>query len=594
MAVQWRQPQRTPLELSLYGAFAMAFAALMLFFAGRALTDPDFWWHLKTGELMVRDRALLSADPFNFTGDPTVVTLRERMILHGYWLWQIIAYGFFRLCGFTGVKLFSGLTLLATYAVLSWPLLRGRIRPEVALPLLGASLFLYFRFYPLERPQVVSFLFAAVLISFFVAIRRGERPPWLLYPLMAVWANMHGGVMVGAVLLILFAAGSAWDFRKERARLQSVVLWCGGGILASFVNPVGLAYYHGTWELMRRGMTEGVSEFRSSFWVFAYGTKDIAVLWLLVGAHFAALGKSWRQSAAGDWLVSLFLGVIAVLYMRNVAFVAVSLIPMTAVAIEQMLTTGSLVLSRRTERAAGPLVMVLTIALLGYACVDAWRWRVNESVNPDSIPRELAEFLEKAPLQGNLFNEYTWGGYLLWKLSPRYKLFIDGRGIDEQAYSDYFAISGVALQDAGGVPEYKRLIDAYRIDYVAMHNQMEFGLVQKLLKYLLADREWVPIYLDSSGFVLARTGAATKAMVDRYRIGKKAFLDQLLGYYNQALHDQPERADFYLGRGELLGYIGRYAEAEHDFARVRQLDPRHPFLEDKVNQLQKLREKTGQ
>ncbi|TLM63132.1 MAG: hypothetical protein FDZ69_12525 [Deltaproteobacteria bacterium] len=583
----------TPVAACFYGLFAVAFFALMLLFVSRALTDPDFWWHLKTGELMVRGRALLAADPFNFTGDPATVTLRERMILQGYWLWQVVAYGFYRLGEFAGIKLLGGLTLLATYAAVGRSLLRSRVRPEVALPLLAVSLYLYFRFYPLERPQVISFLCAAVLVGFLVAVRRGERPSWLLYPLMAVWANMHGGVIVGAVLLILFAAGSAWDLRGEPARLRAIAWWCGGGILASFVNPVGLDYYWGTLELMNRGMTEGVTEFRSSFWVFSYGTKAIAWLWLLLAVHFAALGRDGRRGSAAEWLVSLFLAVGGVLYMRNVAFAAVALLPLTACAVERALAALPAVRGPRF-RSAGPAAAGLAIVLLGYACVDAWRWRGEEAVNQDSVPRELAEFLDRVPLEGNLFNEYTWGGYLLWKLHPKYRLFIDGRAIDERAYGDYFTISGASLRDAGGTPEYKRLIDDYRIDYVAMHNQMEFGLVQKLLKYLLADREWVPIYLDASGFVLARSTAATRPVIDRHRIAKKAFLDQLLGYYNQALQAAPQRADFYLGRGELLGYIGRYDEAARDFATVRQLDPGHPFLDDKISQLQKLREKTGQ
>jgi len=585
-------PGKYSFNTCIYVMFGLAFMTLFVMFAIRTIGDPDFWWHLKTGQLIVENRALPAADPFNFTGDPTVVTLRERVILKGYWLWQVIAYGFFHWFGFKGIKLLGALTLASTYAAIGFSLLRSRIRGAVALPLLGISLFFFQNFYALERPQIVSFLFGAILVSLFVAIRRGERPSLWLYPLMAVWANMHGGVVVGVILLALFAAGSVWDCRQDRTRLRAILLWCLGGVLASLINPNGPGYFLESLRMTNQGLTDWVTEYRSTFWMFVHKTKVIALLWVVAVIHFACLARNWRQSRVTDWLVPGFLVTIGVMYLRNVAFIGVALLPMTALAVEQALPARAEVV-RRVEQLTGLAVIFIVTALLAYICVMDWRWRDRGDINTDSVPRTLTEFLEKAPLEGNIFNQYFWGGYLLWELYPQYKLFIDGRGLDEQVFHDYMMITTVSLQDEGGKPEYQSLLEKYQVDYVVMHNQMEFGLVQKLLKYLLADKNWAPIYLDNSGFVLARISEKTRHVLETYRIKKTVFLDRLLGYYNRTLLENPNRADFYLGRGELLGYMGRYDDAERDFAKVQQLAPDQMYLADKMSQLRKLKEKAA-
>lgn len=586
-----RVPKKMALQSLALAAFGVVFAVLFGLYAMRTIGDPDFWWHLKTGQFIVENRALPTADPFNFTGDPAV-SLRERVILQGYWLWQVTAYGLFQWLGFKGIKLLSFLTLGGIYVSIGRSLLRSQVRAAVALPLAGLSLFLFQNFYALERPQIISFLGSTILVGYFVAIWRGERPtPWI-YPLMIVWANVHGGVVIGVCLLGLFAVGSLWAYRDNQAYLRSILLWCGGGMLATLINPNGPGYFIESFRVVDQGLKDWVTEYRSTWWLFVNKTWLVLLVWGLGILQLWALVRARRQARLAEWLVAGFLVAIGVMYQRNIAFVVVALIPLVAFTLERALVlrpVGNL----SWQRFAGPVAVVTATALLGYICIMDWRWRPRGDLNADGVPEGVVEFMRKAPLEGNIFNQYFWGGYLLWRLHPQYKLFIDGRGIDEQVFRDYMLISSVSLQEEGERPEYQRLLDQYRVDYVVMHNQMEFGRVQKLLKYLLPDKGWVPVYLDNSGFVLARVNEKNRPILEQYRISKKVFLDRLLGSYNRTLLENPRRADFYLGRGELLGYIGRYDEAERDFAMVRQLDPDYPYLAEKLSQLQKLREKTA-
>jgi tetratricopeptide (TPR) repeat protein len=291
-----------------------------------------------------------------------------------------------------------------------------------------------------------------------------------------------------------------------------------------------------------------------------------------------------------DWLVSGLLALLGIMYMRNVAFVAVSLVPLTAFHVDRVRAVcGNF--PRHVGRVIGLASLLVLTVVLASASAERWRDGVQEDLKNDFVPAAIGEFLARVPLQGNVFNEDAWGGYLIWRLYPQYKFFIDTRGIDKQVFDDYIKIRGVSRKEVSGMPEYLWLIEKYHIDYVVMYNQMEFGLMQKLLKYLLTEKNWMPIYLDNGGFVLARVNERTRSVVQTYGINKKIFLDQLLGYYDQTLRTHPERADLYLGRGELLGFLGRYNDAASDFEMVRRLDSGHPYLAEKLSQLQKLREK---
>jgi hypothetical protein len=68
------------------------------------------------------------------------------------------------------------------------------------------------------------------------------------------------------------------------------------------------------------------------------------------------------------------------------------------------------------------------LLLAGFTIV---RWaeliRTQAEREAEHFPVRAVEFLQAGSMHGNLFAYYDWGGYALWKLSPRYRVFIDGR-----------------------------------------------------------------------------------------------------------------------------------------------------------------------
>src|SRR5438067_13810645 len=140
-------------------------------------TDPDWWWHLRTGRLIWEQRAIPAADPYSYTnaGRPWVVH---------EWLFEVLTYLGYRALGYNGLSLVLGLVLLATFT-LHYLLLRALGAGRVLAGLLVAWSGLLTFMTVTMRPQIFSYLFLAVELWCLYLYRSGRRRAvWLLPPFM--------------------------------------------------------------------------------------------------------------------------------------------------------------------------------------------------------------------------------------------------------------------------------------------------------------------------------------------------------------------------------------------------------------------------
>lgn len=288
--VRGQQTKSGGLGLSLFWVFCGSFLAFLLVDSVNPITDPDLWWHLKSGEMMMQTGGLLQADPFTFTGDG-VVSPRETLILKGYWLWEIIAYKFYSLLGVNGIFLLNLLTVGAMAGVVASLMRRQRIGAVIAAPLMTLGFYLASLAYPWERPQVVSFLFAAILLGLLARVRDGGRMGLALPLLMMIWANLHGGFVVGDLILICFAIGAIIECRKDLPRMRHLLMWAAAGIGASLFNPNGGLVFSELFGFVNSNLMDSISEFQSTWVKFNSGSRFVALLWLLIVLYAVGLWK---------------------------------------------------------------------------------------------------------------------------------------------------------------------------------------------------------------------------------------------------------------------------------------------------------------
>src|SRR6267143_714361 len=201
-------PARTRLfEIHLSARSLLIFVFLVLIFtlAARQIVDPDFWWHLKTGQHLLETRTIPHSDIFSavFSG--------KEWITHE-WLSEVFIYSVYRTIGYGGLIVSFALLITAGFAVAYRRCARtvGHVYISGAALLLGAMAAA-----PTwgVRPQVFSFLFASIFLYLLERYQRGKRKHliWWTVPLMILWVNVHAGFAVGLALIGLAIVGMALD-----------------------------------------------------------------------------------------------------------------------------------------------------------------------------------------------------------------------------------------------------------------------------------------------------------------------------------------------------------------------------------------------
>lgn len=560
--------------------FGAVFLVFIFFYATTPIADHDFWWHLKTGEVMVENGGLLQSDPFTFTGDG-VVTSREAIILKGYWLWQLIAYGLYRIFDFNGIFLFNFLSVLTLAGVVALQMRRQQVGHVLAIVLMTLGFSLMRAMYTLERPQVFSFLGAAILLALLARVRDNGRLEWTLPLLMLVWANLHGGFVVGDIILLCFAAGAVIEYRRDTLRLRHIVLWIGAGIGASLVNPNGALVFGELFNFHNSALMKGIDEYQNTWVVFQQGDRFVAILWLLIVLYGVGIWSS-RRIFWPEIFTALFLAYFSIAYRRNIGFFAIAMLPAIGYSLQQ----GSRLRSKFISPFSGYLLIFIASAILLWQTDEYWqRQSVAGGVSPLN-PVDSSQFILASGVEGRMFNSYNFGGYQIWKLYPQHLVFIDGRGLDPDVFNDWKLITAASLKEVGGRKEFEVLLDRYGIDYVVQpHIYNDTGRLTPLLKFLLVKPEWTPVYVDAQSYILVRNSQKNATVIERYRINKNDFNTKMVGYLTNRCISWPSEVVNHVALAEMLIFVGRYAEAEDRLIMISRLQPNNPDLPQLRNQL---------
>ena len=188
--------------------------------AGRNITDPDLWWHLKTGEYIAQHGSVPHADPFSYTraGQPWVAH---------EWLTDLLLYALHRATGTAGlIAVFAAILCTAFFFLY----LRCGPDPYVAGV---AVLFTAWATMPVwgVRPQVISLLLTSLWLLILERSERNSKLLWWTLPLTLLWVNLHAGFALGLALSALFLLGEGIELCRDQSARHSTRLWFAAFIL---------------------------------------------------------------------------------------------------------------------------------------------------------------------------------------------------------------------------------------------------------------------------------------------------------------------------------------------------------------------------
>jgi hypothetical protein len=392
----------------------------LLTLAFETRSDPDLWGHVRFGQDLRHHGQLPAADPYSFTAD-------RRWVNHE-WLAEAImgaAYDAGGPGGLVAVKwlLVAIATGVGCQRLLAWFSPVGLALPALALAVVMGVLPLAQTF----RPHTFSVaLFALTLAALAAAERRWQRAWWLL-PLAALWANLHGGWLVGLGTVGAWATGRlAFDAaiaRRERLWLGVPVL---AAVAATLLTPYGLELWRflaGTVRLARPDIPE---------WWPLERQPILFVPWALTSIVGVAAVVRAGRAASGMAVAAVFLAVASWRVGRVVPFyslvVWLGLVPLALDAFGR---------SRPAGRRVHPAVFMAGAAIA--LVVELTRGAPSSCLVPAppfSIDAGAARFIARHRLAGRLVVWFDWGEYVIWHHGPRLRVSIDGRR--ETVYSQTF------------------------------------------------------------------------------------------------------------------------------------------------------------
>jgi len=422
----------TPLDLVVivFGVLVPIRDGMRLFSA-----DGDVGRHLRVGTDILRDHALFFQDHYSFT-------MFGKSFVPYEWLSEVLYTIAYRLGGFPGITVLAGLVFAATYGLvlvfLNW---RG-VDPLLAFltAMVGATVSMA---HWLARPHLFTPLASIGLL--FLLESLSDRPGrsrlvWSTLPLFALWANLHGGFLFGLVLIAAFLIGDlgeAYVDSARRAHWLTIARSHGAvfllAVVGSILNPSGPALFvHVTSYLGNHYLIDHTEEYFSPNF-HQFGAQIFLALILILFAGHALRDSRPTLPRLTVMAITLAFGLYSV---RNIPLFVVSGLPLGMLGVAPLWTAIRPMERFRSAVAAGQrggligvwsIVAVVAVLALGLARGKvAGDELLPTGFSPEHFPVAAVAHARAAGLTGRIFNEFTWGGYLLYAW-PEERVFIDGQ-----------------------------------------------------------------------------------------------------------------------------------------------------------------------
>ncbi|MCK5923631.1 MAG: hypothetical protein KAG66_22045, partial [Methylococcales bacterium] len=352
---------------------------------------------------------------------------------------QVLFAGAHRLAGLDGIAWLTALVLATTYAVLTAGIERLGVRAPIAL-VAGFLASVVGALHTLTRPHIFTLLILTIFLVIIEQYRKDNRWQLLLWlpPLMVLWANLHGAFITGFVLMGMYMVGAVFD-RRWRQLGVFIVL---SGVLfgAGLLNPEGMDLVEHSFGYLEKDFLVNTT--------MEYQSPDFHAVstWPFAGILLITIALGWRSRDRMDWTSLLLLGAWSAFSLysaRNIPlFAQAALIVLARYGDtwleEEMPAFFNDILqnvdkiARRSSGwiwAVGVVVLLVGLQIGGVKLDVLKRGNIYDKAK---FPVEAITQLSETMPEGPVFNEFIWGGYLLYRLYPAEQIvFID-------AQTDYY------------------------------------------------------------------------------------------------------------------------------------------------------------
>jgi hypothetical protein len=463
----------------------------MTVFVTMIIADPmiksfDIFWHLRTGDLLL-------SGVFPFTDVFSYTAYGKPWILHE-WGSQVIFSLVYKFAGFSGLIVLKSLIYALIYGLMFKLMLQKNINIFICLVF---TLFLVFGTLGgwAVRPHMFTNLFLVILIWIFLEFkeRDNQKILWALPVLFLFWINLHGGFIIGFIFLAGCIGAEIWtcflrtgpESKTAAYQAKYLIFWSMAAFAACFINP-------NTWQGVLYPLMYIGDQMDGNFikeWAPPAMSTDlnffVFCMLMLLGLAF-----SKKRPPLYEIVPAMVFTVFAFSAIRHIPVFAIVVTPVLAglwqdsvisffkavqTAVSGLFRSGlNRVADYFTTRSAWFRAMethlnfhsLLFIVVGAMTAVSlSFPEKLHIGLKRSLYPIEMVDHIKAGNIQGNLFNQYGWGGFLLWAL-PDHKVFIDGRmDVYQRAVSDPYKT--IVNLEAG----WEELLDRYAIQHILLDKE---------------------------------------------------------------------------------------------------------------------------
>lgn len=471
-------------------SFPVVLAALLVVLTvltvrGR-FSDPDMWWHLKTGEIIWNTHSIPTVDVFSYTaaGHPWIAQ---------EWLSELTMYGAYHFGGYTALMLW--LCIAASLVVVGGYVLSAVYSRNVKVAFVGGLLVWFFGTVGFAiRPHMIGYLLLiAELLILHLGRTRDARWFFALPPLLALWINCHSSFIFGVFVLAVALACSFLEFecgllvsqRWHRSTRKALSAAAGFSIAALFLNPIGSKLIWYPIDVMfNQPINVGmINEWQQPEFNTMRGFGLLALVALILIVPLLRREKLYFH----ELLLTALPFYLAIRHERMVFVFGIVAAPVLC----RLLATAweGYAPNRDSAVVSGTMIALATIPIvLGIPTSRDLAAQVQKQ-----NPIKAVEFIQRSGFSGRMLNEYVYGGYLIWA-APDRKVFIDGRAdVYEPAgvLAEYVRFTGLKVDP-------KSFLDKHRIDFCLLAREEPIARVLPLIP------GWRKVYSDEQAEIFAR------------------------------------------------------------------------------------------
>lgn len=476
--------------------FISVFASVV--FLGPTLfnVDGDLGRHITIGKYILNEGIVPAYDLFSHTMHG------QKLVAHE-WVAQIVFALAYRAMELSGVVYLDALLIAITLLLVYEELVKREIKQLVAF-FVTIWVAIVSSVHWLARPHIFTFFFVAIWSYWLEGFVSGRvKSIWRFWLLMLIWANTHGAFISGFVVWGVYLIDWLWGFwqgRGEKEMGKHLALIGLFSFLVTFINPSG-------WHLWETSIGYISNDFMTSHTrEYLSPNFHIRYLWpfmFMVAFGLFSLVQDYRIRVR-DGLLLAGWTIMALYSVRNFPLFAVITAPifgkMTQAWAEKLpvLSKLNLSISNIEKTLRGNLWIYVSVLVFGILLWSGIPLDMNGKGNvylADKMPVHAVEWLLENPQEGNKFNHFEWGGYILYRMWPQELVFIDGQTdfYGETLFREYVDV--ISINDG-----WENVLETYDVKWMLIPRD---GILARYL-YSINDDTWNVIYKDDLAVIFRR------------------------------------------------------------------------------------------